>query len=300
MTLFSYDDIVKGLSNILDHAIMDIRSRLLDWENGLWLKNTDGLFKILNEFDGRFFSDKYLLEGTGLLGWGCGLCQILDLSNKNICRVLPYLLTAYLFNFPDNKFVHTFLRSVRDKPLEKSLLYGNSEDKSGKALDKDEYHIGIGKLLSNQPDGSVTRANNQRTLLAQRFRFGDAKSINSFFLPAFRYSPFSKKLKAEIERETKGEPRPLVLKGLRDNYKLYSKDFLITIFSYFHKISCEYADEKPDALLYILLIDTLQDDESISYLKRINGNGFPSVSCNTIRDEISQLLEQIFLYMEEK
>lgn len=59
-----------------------------------------------------------LTNKPGIRNWQCGMYQMIDTQNKAICEVLPVLLTAYVYNFPDNDLVHHFLAR---NPLESGL-----------------------------------------------------------------------------------------------------------------------------------------------------------------------------------
>lgn len=88
-----------------------------------------------------------------LEGWECGLYQVLDIRNQEICEMLPLLLTAYMYNYVRKSipFVQKFQKSgfpIKWKihpPLAPNAFY------FGEKPDFDSCEItdtGIGKLLS--------------------------------------------------------------------------------------------------------------------------------------------------------
>lgn len=118
-------DIIKDFHSACDMrkaAIAAITRRLGRWSRGRWLDHTDLFAEILERFRREFIQD-YALETNCLENWECGLGQIVDLQDDNICSLLPYLLTAYIYNFADKNgsFVHNFLKMVKKESLIKIL-----------------------------------------------------------------------------------------------------------------------------------------------------------------------------------
>ena len=110
------------------------------------------------------------MEGTQ--GWMCGLGQILDIQQKHILEILPYILTAYLYNFCEEpqkgtrKWERTdFVKKFYRKQIEKLKGFEIKEpDKTNRFLfgftDAPEtffYEAGIGKLLQGTFDTSSSK-----------------------------------------------------------------------------------------------------------------------------------------------
>ncbi len=114
------------------------------------------------------FCQEYGCELRETEGWKCGLGQILDIEQKEIMEVLPYILSAYMYNFGEEsqggrkKWLHTgFVKGFyeRQKELERQkkldipkeeiekVLFGFPSSKDVRLVEK-----GIGKLLIDNFD----------------------------------------------------------------------------------------------------------------------------------------------------
>ena len=139
-------------------AFNAIRERLLLWgcdpDDG-WLP--DDIANVTQRLISRFYYyyGKSKISQMGLAGWECGLGQILDTRNERIVELLPYLLTAYMFNYRGTKYISEFITKTMPSNWEASL-----EDDFFFGVKKDSEFIhsveegsgpvyGIGKFLSS-------------------------------------------------------------------------------------------------------------------------------------------------------
>ena len=95
-----------------------------------------------------------------LKGWECGLYQVLDISRREICEMLPILLTAYMYNYVRKKvpFVQRFLQTEVPSAWKSNCNFLNPNPYFiGKYPDENSSEsadTGIGKLLFQQCDVS--------------------------------------------------------------------------------------------------------------------------------------------------
>ncbi len=108
-------DIIKILRNQSSRDVVECRitqkiyRRLLDWGCSAAHSNNRSArldtrevaitWEIFNRFCQGYGKGKFINEIDGTQGWKCGLGQILDIRQKEILEVLPYILTAYMYNF---------------------------------------------------------------------------------------------------------------------------------------------------------------------------------------------------------
>lgn len=136
-----------------------ISKRLLDWSKGKLLPVEMMRYsqKRVREFENCQIMGSC---DTITKGWQCGLGQILDLDDEKIYKVLPYLLTAYMYNYgrPKNRFVSDYANYVIEKEKDYEVCFSNDEYFGIKKIDtvKDFPYEGIGRLLAGayKIDGS--------------------------------------------------------------------------------------------------------------------------------------------------
>ena len=101
------------IKNLKSHAIFE---RLMDWnsnsDNWLPADRYSAFATLYREFQ-RLQLRSQLDFYDELKGWECGLYQVLDISRREICEMLPILLTAYMYNYVRKKvpFVQRFLQT---------------------------------------------------------------------------------------------------------------------------------------------------------------------------------------------
>lgn len=170
-----------------------IYTRLIAWGNQEWLsqKTVAATAKCFSKFY-KEVGKKGVIEK--IRGWDCALGQILDIDNAQIFSVLPYILTAYMYNFGEpfglrgkkgknNRFVKRYtepLLQTMDLNYEDSTFFGASP------LSKTQVD-GVGKLLAGEFNTDLTREKKRLELLAHNFVFPEtieiAKANGVFIVP---------------------------------------------------------------------------------------------------------------------
>lgn len=168
--------IIKSLK-----AINVIFDRLTDWNahSQSWIPPDRGdAFETLYQKFQLLQMRLPLCYCNELEGWECGLYQVLDIRNQEICEMLPLLLTAYMYSYVRKSipFVQKFQKSgfpIEWKihpPLAPNVFY------LGEKPDFDSYEItdtGIGKLLSGL--GGATEQ--ELRTYAKAFSFPTLKTV---------------------------------------------------------------------------------------------------------------------------
>lgn len=113
-----------------------------------------------------------------LAGWECGLYQVLDIRNQEVCEMLPLLLTAYMYNYVRKTipFVQRFQKSGVPNNWKSHLSAVPNVFYLGERQDFDSCEItdtGIGKLLSGL--GSATEQ--ELRTYAKAFSFPTLKTV---------------------------------------------------------------------------------------------------------------------------
>ena len=144
--------------NDLQLILSILKERLLSWgrdqEHG-WLprETTETLRYLFQRF--YYYYGKTKVSQMGLDGWECGLGQMLDVQNEKIVELLPYLLTAYMFNYRSTKYVSDFINKTMPSTWKASFkddyFFGVNEDKNfiSKVEESSDFTYGIGKFLSS-------------------------------------------------------------------------------------------------------------------------------------------------------
>lgn len=249
---------------LIEDAKSAIVSRLLNWgqnntvngelftdENGWLPKEVSQTTRYLVERF-YFYYGKKRIKDMGLLGWECGLGQILDIRDQRIAAILPYLLTAYMYNFRSCKYLTGFLSEKNFPPkwtmtLENDFFFGICMDKEYVKRVKDvEFEEvpaiwGIGKCFTGSLSDNVRKRQQMIDSIAQLFAFPETEIIylSDQFAPVAYVVPikdvpvFEKKVKVKkrfvwdegtpqiIERQVYIEPNgrtPVEYK--RDTYEL--------------------------------------------------------------------------------
>lgn len=77
-----------------------IKERIFAWEKGTRITKAEKFWDCIGLFENyykRYYKKQWPL--VGLDRWYCGLAQILELTDPQIYKVIPYLLTSYMYNF---------------------------------------------------------------------------------------------------------------------------------------------------------------------------------------------------------
>ena len=148
------------IKNLKSNAIFE---RLMDWnsnsDNWLPADRYSAFATLYREFQ-RLQLRSQLDFYDELKGWECGLYQVLDISRREICEMLPILLTAYMYNYVRKKvpFVQRFLQTEVPSTWKSDCNFLNPNPYFiGKYPDEnssESVDTGIGKLLFQQCDVS--------------------------------------------------------------------------------------------------------------------------------------------------
>lgn len=263
-----------------------IYNRLERWANDEWIDDTEDFFKILERFREEYIHN-YSREIDCLENWECGLCQIIDLQDENVCALLPYLLTAYVYNFPRNKFVTGFLALAKISGIKEDLSFWSARTKDENyalLLKRDEtgedLTYGIGKLLASAcvlSNRGGLHANLKKGLSNCKKRFcvsgihrypEDDDPYNYYLILPDRSKTFFRDVK-KSDRD-----RPIPGSALaRDErlYYSYREERLMEIFFSFYAIShniLKNGQTSPNALYsYLLIIEDFKNQHAIDSLK---------------------------------
>lgn len=145
--------IIKNLS-----AKNALLNRLADWNSHAdeWLSadRYDAFAALYTEFQ-QLQLRSPLCFYDELEGWECGLYQVLDIRQSEVCEMFPLLLTAYMYNYVRKKipFVQRFLKAELPCTWKSSDFLSPNPYFIGKCIDADKNSMqiaetGIGKLLT--------------------------------------------------------------------------------------------------------------------------------------------------------
>lgn len=120
---------------------------------------------------------------TGARGWHCGLGQMLDLDKEIVCKTLPYILTAYMYNYnlPKKDFVRRFA-AKNEASIDEDVFFGIKPHQIS-----EEKMPGIEKLLARKYviEGSSDYETLRR--LAKLFVFSDVAVYSSTTITDRKY-----------------------------------------------------------------------------------------------------------------
>lgn len=320
--MVNYDKVKFYAFESMKKATNSLSYRTHEWATGNIISSDRGLE--LKKCISKFYTKikKTTLANESLTGWECGLCQIIDITNEDVCKLLPFLLTAYIFNFPQNEFVTCYL-----KQLEKNhKKYKHTDDwfcGIEISMDaNDNEFIGIGKLLNKQMHND---SRNKEALfrLIQRFQFpktthcfnkkGLFNSQMFYIMPQSRAKKQQKYLDsyfAEITYE-KGKtfaPFDYVPKNTK-----YSYAFIINILFTWDYVFYNYINSQtkrqlgtsfacpPDFLLcWILFCESLNLDVEIEDTKTLfNEYSYYHIQ-TSCRKQIASILKYNFILYDRK
>lgn len=224
--LYYPEGIDSDSANKLTAAADAIDERLSQWvlgkivthdewlyENG-WLhqevaKSTQDLFK-------RFYTNhvsRVWLRRMGFEGWECGLGQMLDIRDTRIACLLPYLLTAHMYNFRATKYITGFINNSCPTTWRKTwsddYFFGVLEDvtfSEGDTIDHKEHPVyGIGKYLMGKINIISTRSNRLQDTLVQSFFFPKTElrnlsgySLKTYLVPQNELDLFESRIEKHI------------------------------------------------------------------------------------------------------
>ncbi len=219
-------DMPQSLQKQIDAAKSAIDERLKIWGTDCdgWLPKEVGLST--QDLFRRFYTyhvSRKSLCNIGLNGWECGLGQILDIRDERIACILPYLLTAYMYNFHSNKLITGFINNScpstwrptwkdqyffgiePDNSLKPNDLIGDQQhqdsQESQKARRRPDMY-GIGKYLTNGVVSLPSREKKMQEKIRNMFFFPDAAlievsgySTDVYLVPIEALTSFEHKIK---------------------------------------------------------------------------------------------------------
>lgn len=190
--LYYPEGIGSDLADRLTNAADAINGRLTQWAFGKNDTHDDGIYEdgwlhediarstqdLFRRFYTKHISRRWL-SGLGFDGWECGLGQILDIRNPHIAALLPYLLTAHMYNFRASKHITGFINNSRPAAWKttwkNNYFFGVCRDEAGDKKDdtnnKKTPIYGIGKYLMEDIYITNTRYYRLQAALVQSFFF---------------------------------------------------------------------------------------------------------------------------------
>lgn len=275
-----------------------------------WLDNTAELFSILKDFrrvmglkeQDRVVSGKLSIKNNdgniedvpidkSIRNWQCGMCQMIDIREDAVCEVLPVLLTAYVYNFPENTLVHQFWER---NPLER-----------GRKEDITEYIYGVTRYPDPNLDDAVdfdllmfeqaTDSPENRKMirqLAKCFRFMDFSTYSLedewagphiFILPKGIRTDFVKNCKWRTYSSADGSgSNKHKCREAPAGFAFYDTQTLLKIMGYFYASICKLAKRegtqfagKPNPLYcWILINQAIHNDAELEQIWK-NCNQYP-------------------------
>lgn len=198
---------MKKSEATLQEAIEAIQMRMEQWGYfDIWLEE-DAVRRTRKCFSDfyRYFGKKGLND-LEIDGWECGLGQILDLNDSRICIALPYLLTAYMYNFSaskNEKYVRNFVKTV----LQAQRTYKDDRFFGVKYFPDTSSSYGLGKFLSKEILLDDPEGQKRVQSFSERFQF--PKTVKktlltefggkaSYIIPAEKESSFSAGIKERV------------------------------------------------------------------------------------------------------
>lgn len=279
-----------------------IYRRLCQWGGTRELQNWFPLNKVrkLQEIVHRFVHMDNLEVDllNKLWGWECALGQIIDTDDPKVMADLPYILTAYIYNFGEpatvrdrkgskkegnthrNRYIYSYLQKIRDKC--KSDDEDEDDDdyffgvEPGEGL-KEEL-VGVGALLNRSFRWEDSRQKHQLKVLSENFVFPKLAKVPAglglfYLVPVDSKGEFQKRLD---DAKTFVPGHNLVLQGyiLGDGRELYSDAFWCVFLSWCHTLlqgreqGCEEVRKVDFLHSTWLMLCAMQDDEGAEFLKK--------------------------------
>lgn len=254
-----------------ENAIESIRQTIELWRNESETADIKG-DKNIAEYISIFHKNigKCIIQVHPLIvnGFSCGLGRMLDTSQKDQAELMPYLLTAYMVNFPKNKFVKNYLSKCQEAVSESKnvSLEKIRVDKRKESKEKDSPIMGIEHLLSHEEPSNPKAFTKEFDRLANRFRFHSESMeiISPYFLPPKYFiipkhgaATFTRKLASQhFFEQLDTDERKIVkvytgFKNKDDVSQIYDCELITNIFVVWYASICEYLEDSnsivPDA-----------------------------------------------------
>lgn len=245
---------------------------------------------------------------------------MVDITNASVCKVLPYLITSYIYNFHRNEFVKGYCKEIggnivsSDSLHEKEHIYYSGasckHDFIGAINEKDKKHpmqdLLRGKKLEIQNPNNVDY---ERIPLLFDFgedlvyqRYGD-----EYILPEDKASDFADKVKEASShwQSADGLPRAPQVAAVEE-YVLYRADTIFEIFScLYHIIDYQATSENshfmaaPDPLLCLILLANALQDEITTQLARSVEEVLDETNICKIKSELAYFFSFGYSHLED-
>lgn len=317
-----------------------VYSRLCDWGEYKWLGDDD------EEVEGKTkperlkscFEKFYYYIGKkkvppGIKNWECGLGQILGGLDDKAESVLPYILTAYMYNFADfngSRFVSVFLENCEKYGINLNKFDSLRDDFFGCTQpEQNQYPSqGIGCLITSQTPKNAGRFIRQLQKFANQFvlkdlawmstvgigvlshpKYIDANTVCNlcmdYIVPTDRYRSWCSGLALREERTASGEEPKYVdifisYKGERSYAWTGWWEIFLT---WYHVLRKDYVLD-PIACLFLLNSAVVQVNQG-SACESIEKSA-PILKINTVFDdgikkgEIEQLRKEMGQELEDE
>ena len=195
----------------IEDAVQSIRETIKTWENSAEISADGGdrnIAKYILSF--RQNMEQCNIQMPTLIneGFSCGLCRILDTRQQVQTELMPYLLTAYILNFPRNEFVRNFLSKYKENTVwDEDVFLGLSKpDEPGDSQQNSPLITGIGHLFFQEELSNPKKFEEELDRLANRFQIHSErmKIINPYSFPPMYFivpqqgaATFTRKLKSQ-------------------------------------------------------------------------------------------------------
>lgn len=293
-----YETLYKQAVEACMNARSEICNRLFNWtgidlqytdytkstprlkrRESVWLPDNKAVYEIIRKFN----QDVGLVNqrNLGIRGWECGMCQMVDLSKRPVCKMLPFLLSAYLYNFPSNKFVQCYLKQAGIESAQKPFFSGIEKDDS---IENEELMEGIEKLLRGKV-ANLARMRKEIFCLMDRFCFPEIVTCemsghrcNSFgerptyLLPSNLANKFKRNTHTLIMDTSDGPLKGEAPPAGYDRYERWTiYDIFFALYVSISDCATKYPDyfaAKPDSVMcWILMTNALQDSKEIEEIE---------------------------------
>ena len=279
----AYSEICKrlfGWAGIdLQFTERGLSPKRLERKESEWLSDTVAVQEIIRQFN-KDTGLEYQ-QSLGVRGWECGISQMVDLTKSSVCKVLPFILSAYLYNFPFNKFVQCYLKQVGIGSAREKFFSGIEKDESI----ENEESAGIGKLLRGEV-ANLARMRKNIFRLVDRFQFPEgiitcemSGYMRNYFgerptylLPSNLADKFKRNIHTSIMDTSEGS---LERETPPSGYERYEKWTIYGLFCDLYVSISNCADKwpnyfagKPDPVMFwILITSILQDGREKEWIK---------------------------------
>lgn len=167
-----YEEQLELADKEYERALSEISVRLFEWagidpkyadpevelpkrltrKKNIWLPEKET--KAFREIVFHFYDEMGPIAPfeLGIAGWEYGICQMFDISKSSVCKTLPFLLIAYMYNFHSNGFVLDYIQALKKRHIKKmgpeDIIQALKTLKKRRIKNIDlEYILGVKKLI---------------------------------------------------------------------------------------------------------------------------------------------------------